>query len=186
MTKTFKEYLDSAWSTHKTDPKKIADEFKLNFNLMDSEEDVMSMADLIVHVCGEHLGNWEQGIDLLKKLKNNAPIKDKEQMKRNVAILTLGNNPNISIEEFSMSDQIIISCATASALAKLGGLKNAEKLLNKAVELAGNISKEDPAIKSLAMTGNHIATMLEKKTERKQSESDFMNFAATVAKKYLE
>lgn len=186
MTTTFKEYLQNAWSTHATDPKKIADEFKLNFNLMDSEDDVMSMAGLIVHVCGEHLGNWEQGIELLKKLKNNAPIKDKEQMKRFVAILNLGNNPNISIEEFSPSDQIRICSGTSSALANLGGLKNAEKLFDKAIELAQGISQEDLANKALAIAGNGIATALEEKTERKPNEVELMIKAATIARKYWE
>lgn len=186
MTTTFKEYLANAWSTHETDSKKIADEFKLNFNLMDSEDDVMSMAALIVHVCGEHLGNWEQGIDLLKKLKNNAPIKDKEQMKRYVAILNLGNNPNISIEEFSPSDQIRIYSGTSSALANLGGLKNAEKLFDKAAGLAVSLTKEDPANKALAIAGNNIAGTLEEKTERKPHEVEFMIRAATTARKYWE
>jgi tetratricopeptide (TPR) repeat protein len=186
MTTTFKEYLENAWSTHATEPKKIADEFKLNFNLMNSEDDVMSMAGLIVHVCGEHLGNWEQGIELLKKLKNNAPIKDKEQMKRFVAILNLGNNPNISIEEFSPSDQIRICSGTSSALASLGGVKNAEKLFSKAVELAANITKEDPANKALAIAGNGIATSLEEKESRKPNEVDLMILAAHTARKHWE
>lgn len=186
MTTTFKEYLENAWATHKTDSKKIADEFKLNFNLMDSEDDVMSMAALIVHVCGEHLGNWEQGSELLKKLKNNAPIKDKEQMKRYVAILNLGNNPNVSIEEFSPSDQIRIYSGTSSALANLGGLKNAEKLFLKALELAANITKEDPANKALAIAGNSIAGSLEDKESRKPNEVELMILAAQTARKYWE
>jgi tetratricopeptide (TPR) repeat protein len=181
---SFKEYLDYAWVTHKTEAKSVAEEFKSKFNLMETEDDVMSMAGLIVHVCGEHLGNWEQGIDLLKKLKNNAPIKDKEQMKRFVAIMNLGNNPNISISEFSPSDQVIIFSDTASALAKLGGLKNTEKLFSKALEYASDLTKEDPAYKALAIAGNSIAKSLEAKELRKPDEVDLMILAAQTAKKY--
>lgn len=183
---SFKEYLDHAWKLHKTDAKSVADEFKSKFTLMESEDDVMSMAELIVHICGEHLGNWEQGIDLLKKLKNNAPIKDKEQMKRLVAILNLGNNPNISIAEFSPSDQVRIYSATASALANLGGLKNAEKLFDKALLLAVDLVKEDPANKALAAAGNNIARIIEKKEVKNPQDTELMMKASTVAKKYEE
>ena len=103
----FKEYLNHAWSIHANESEKLAYEFKDHFNLMETEDDVMSMSYLIVHVCGEHLGRWQMGLDLLKKIKNNATIKDKNAMKRYVSILTLGNNPNLSIDELSSSDQAI-------------------------------------------------------------------------------
>lgn len=135
MDLTFKEYLIQSLNAPKSEAKKIADNIKSHFHLMKNEEDVMSMAELIVHICGGNSGEWEKGKELLKKLKNNAPVKDKEQMKRLVAILNLGNNPNISIEEFSSSDQMIIYSQTAEALRSLGGLKNSEKLLARASAL---------------------------------------------------
>lgn len=135
MTLTFKDYLTQSLNAPKTDAKKVIESIKGHFNLMQSEDDVMSMAELIVYICGECSGEWEKGSELLKKLKNNAPVKDKEQMKRLVAILNLGNNPNISIEEFSPADQMVIYTKTAAALKSLGGLKNVEKLLAKAEAL---------------------------------------------------
>jgi hypothetical protein len=131
----FKDYIKNAKSIQSTDPKKVADEFKENFSLMASEEDVVEMTDLIVHVCGEQLGEWKRGLDLLKKIKNNAKVSDKTHMARAVGILSLGNNPNLSIEHFSLSEQVKIYTATAAALTKLGGIKNAEKFLKKANEL---------------------------------------------------
>lgn len=157
---SFKEYLDHAWKVNGTEAKAVADELKTKFNLMEDDNDVMSMAGLIVHICGEQVGNWEQGIDLLKKLKNNAPVKDKEQMKRLAAILNLGNNPNISIEEFSPSDQVRIYSATSQALVNLGGLKNAEKLFSKAVELSSKVSNDDVAQTELVAAGNTIVKKL--------------------------
>lgn len=137
----FKAYLTHAKSLESTDPKQVADGFKENFNLMESEADVREMTDLIVHICGEKLGEWERGSELLKKMKNNAKITDKAHMNRAVAVLMLGNNPHTSIEHFSAEDQIKIYTVTAAAIANLGGVKNAEKLLKKAdeIKLAGKI-----------------------------------------------
>jgi hypothetical protein len=132
---SFKNYLENAKAIQSTNPKKVADEFKENFSLMATEEDVRDMTDLIVHVCGEELGEWERGLDLLKKLKNNAKISDKTHMTRSVGILSLGNNPNLSIEHFPLSEQVKIYITTAAALTKLGGHKNAEKFLKKADEI---------------------------------------------------
>ena len=132
----FKEYLISAKSS---DPKVVAEEFKANFKLMESLDDVTAMTDLIVYICGEKLGEWEKGLELLKKLKNNAQIPDKAHMNRSVAILQLGNNPNTSIENFSSEDQIVIYTSVAAAIKNLGGVKNAEKLLMKAENLKNNL-----------------------------------------------
>jgi tetratricopeptide (TPR) repeat protein len=182
----FNDYLNNAWATHATNAKQVAEDFKANFSLMETEDDVMAMTNLIVHVCGEHLGEWERGSELLKKIKNNAKISDKSAMNRYVAILNLGNNPNTSIEDFSASDQVRIYSPVASALASLGGLKNAEKLLNKASEICAQLPKEDPANKALAMAGNNIASKLEEKTTRSEHEVKLMITAASLARKYWE
>lgn len=183
----FNEYLQNAWAQHATNPKQVASEFKDSFKLMQTEDDVMSMARLIVHVCGEHLGDWEQGLSLLKKLKNNATIKDKNEMNRNVAILNLGNFPDTSIEHFSPSDQSIIYSKTASALANLGGIKNASKFFQLACQIADEkLEKNDPAIKNLAISGNNLASSLEEKKNRSENENSLMLIAATKARVYWE
>ena len=183
----FKNYLDHAWASHINDPKKTADEFKSNFSLMETDDDVMSMAGLIVHIFANHLGEWERGSELLKKLKNNATIKDKEQMNRYVAILNLGNNPNISLENFSPSDQIRIYSATALALVRLGGVKNPSKFLLKSAELMQTgISNEDPAVLDFATSGKKIAAILKDKKDRTASESELMVTAEGLSLKYGE
>ena len=154
---------------------------------METEDDVMAITRLIVHVCGEHLGEWPRGIELLRKLKNNASIKDPSEMNRYMAILNLGNNPNTSIDNFSPSDQARIYAATASALANLGGLKIAGKFLKLSAEIISTqLTNEDPANKALAITGNNIACSLEDKPERQESEVELMILAANTGRKYWE
>lgn len=145
----FNEYLNQAWSEHASNPKAVADDFKIHLSLVESSEDIMSFSKLIVHVCGEHLGDWLSGLELLKKLKNNSLHKDKVGMQRYVAILELGNNPSTSIDHFSASDQVTILAATANAIRNLGGIKRADSYLKKALEIAAELPKEDPAHKSL-------------------------------------
>ncbi len=183
----FKEYLTAAWSLHMTDPKKVADEIKQNFNLMESDDDVMAITRLIVHVCGEHLGDWTKGIELLRKLKNNATIKDPAEVNRYMAILTLGNNPNESIENFKDSDQVIIYASVASALTSLGGIKNAEKFLTLAAQISRTqLNKDDPALRALATSCNSMIRTLENKMESTPHEIQLMILAAKTARHFWE
>lgn len=135
MTITFTQYKKDALLKQLTKPEIVGEEIKSHFNLMESPEDVMWIAGFIVFVFGERLGKWEEGSDLLRKLKNNAAVSDKAQMKRLTAMLNLGNNPNLELDGFSDEDKFIILAATARSLASLGAVKNAQRLLNEAINL---------------------------------------------------
>lgn len=177
----FTEYLNKAWSLHTVDAKRVAEEFKDNFSLMTAEDDVMAMSLLIVHVCGEHLGEWERGIDLLRKIKNNATIKDKSAMNRYMGILNLGNNPNLTLENYSDSDQARIYASTAVALCRLGGIKNAERFIKTANEIVNDkLNKEDEAYTDLMSSIKQIVTHLEGKREKSQKEIDFLNLVENL------
>lgn len=174
----FKAYLNAAYTQLATDPKNVAEGIKQHFNLMESDDDVMEIARLIVLVYGEYLGEWNKGIELLRKLKNNAKIKDQQEMKRLVTILTLGNNPNTSIDDFSLSDRAIIYAQSAAALARLGGLRNAEKFLKLSVELTTTqLTKEDPAQPELAEASSRIVEFMKTKTERSEMEEGLLKLA---------
>lgn len=179
----FKEYLTETWANHTDDPKKTAEEFKLKFSLMETEEDVVSMVRLIVHVCGLHLGDWTKGIELIRKIKNNANIKNPNEINRYMGILNLGNNPNSSIDTFSDSDQVHIYSGTAAALANLGGLKNAEKFLKLADEImTTKLSKDDSAIKALRSSTNTIISILSQK-ESSEAQLQLIKIATAISKK---
>lgn len=180
------DFLDQAWSEHANEPKKVLEDIKQNLALIETETDILSLAHLIVHVSGIHLGDWLSGLELLKKLKNNSLLKDKTDMNRYVAILELGNNSATPIDKFSLSDQARILASTASALASLGGLKVAENYMVRAEEIAALLPKEDMANKSLAIAGNSIASSLEEKTELKEKEVSLMLKAAKVGRKFWE
>lgn len=182
----FKEYLNKAWSVHATSPEKTLEEAKQQIPLLESEADLLALSNLIVHLSGEHLGDWRTGLELLRKLKNNSLLKNRTEMNRYVAILELGNNSATTIEHFSISDQARIYASTASALANLGGLKLALNYLTRAQDLVKDLPKEDLANKSLAMTGNNIAVTLEEKKDRNPNETEVMISAAKTGRFFWE
>lgn len=174
----FNEYLKEAWSIHATQPQKLAAEFTEHYNLLQSEEDIKAFAELIFHVCGEHLGEWLKGIDLLRKLKHNSTLKDKSDVKRYMAILTLGNNPNTSINQLSSTEQSMVYAGTAVALAHLGGIKNAERFLKLASEINKSQSTiDESASKALIEASSNIIEFLENKKDRSEVETNLIQLA---------
>jgi tetratricopeptide (TPR) repeat protein len=178
------EYVNSAWSMHATEPAKVLEEVKHQFAHIENEDEILSLANLIVHVAGEHLGQWLVGLELLKKLKNNPMLKNRQDMARMVAVLELGNNSATSIEKFSPSEQARILAQTASALASLGGIKLSESYLERAEKLVSGLEASDPANKSLAITGNNVASSLEEKKDRTESQTALMLKAAKLGRVY--
>ncbi len=177
----FSEYIENAWATHGENSAKIAEEFKQHFSLMKTEEDVLAMAQLIVHVCGTHLGEWQKGSEILKKLKNSALIKDRSELNIYTSILILGNDPNSSMDQLPTSAQARVFAGTASALASLGGLKNAEKFLKRAESIVkSELKPEDPAHQALVKASSSIVHMLEKKSQRSSAEDALLSLAKKI------
>lgn len=180
------DYVSTAWSIHANEPAKVLEDVKNQFAHIENEEEILALANLIVHVSGEHLGQWLVGLELLKKLKNNPILKNRQDMARMVTILELGNNSATSIEKFSPSDQARILAITASALSSLGGTKLSESYLVRAEQLVKGLESSDPANKALAVTGNNLASTLEEKKERTENQTALMLRAAKIGKTYWE
>ncbi len=183
----FKDYLNEAWNLHATEPQKVMNDFKNNFSLIQADSDVLAMANIIVHVSGEHLGNWNDGLALLKDLKTNKHLSDMDSFNRSIAILNLGGNPSFAINHYRPSDQARILAVTSSALASQNDLVRAAKYLKEAQDITLNeLTKEDPANKSLGITGWNLACALEEKENLTKEEIELMKLSANISRKFWE
>lgn len=183
----FQDYLNNAWSIHPTESEKLLNEFQNHFSLIESVDDFISLAHLIVHVSGEHLGKWKEGIEVLNTLKRISEVQDQAALDRYLAILSLGMNSQFSIRDFTVSDQVRILAITASALASQNEIRRAGEYLKQAHELAQlKLEKTDPANRNLAITGNNLASSLEEKENRTDEEAGLMIEAALIGRKFWE
>lgn len=187
----FNEYLDNAWTEHATDSKKVATGFDTALDLLTEDGQVAQFGHLITHVMGEHLGEWDRGSMLLNKIKSarKFPLSQAslEGLNRFQAILELGGKKISSPSNFSMSDQIRIYAVTASALAGQNQLDRGIEYFQKSLNLVNSdLPKQDPAFRSLAVTGNNLACTLEEKSQRTSQEVELMILASKTARKYWE
>jgi hypothetical protein len=187
----FKEYIEKAWNDHATDAKLVFESFQNAEKLITSRDEITQLVRLITHVCGDHLGLWREGILKLQNLTQNQyyqPNTESElSIKRSIAMLKLCADDSTSIIEFSPSDKIRILAMAAGSIFEHGDFKRAKKFFTEALELAvTGLSKDDPANRAVAITGNNLACSIEEKANRTEDDIQLMILASKTGRKYWE
>jgi hypothetical protein len=96
-------FLKSSWHEHGDQPGDVAELLASSTHLLEAAEQVAPYAHLVTHVYGEHLGQWEDGVELLESLQQ-LPLAHVAAGTRALAvgIATLryagGNNLAVSLE----------------------------------------------------------------------------------------
>jgi len=188
---TFNEFLTQAWGDHAKQPEQVASIMESGIQLIEKNDQIPAMAQLVTHVMGEHLGQWEKGIQLLRVLETIpsyvAASESKNAVTRSIAVLELASGKEQSLDQLSQSDRIRVLAQTSSTLSGQNESERAQKLFLAALDLAGvGLDPSDPANRALAVTGNNLASSLEEKIPRSDSETDLMILAAKAARKYWE
>jgi tetratricopeptide (TPR) repeat protein len=187
----FETFIKQAWKDHAKDASGVANRLSEGTELIENEEQIPELARLATHIWGEHLGRWKDGVEFLEGIRNHSTFKEGSEsdlaLVRSIAILRLASGEEAAIEKSSRSNQIWILSAAASALAQQGQIAKAQYYLRQAMEKAQlGLSKDDPACRALAVSGNSLACALEEKTSRTSAEMDLMVLAAEAARKYWE
>ncbi len=183
---SFENFHKSAWQDHATQAEVVASRLAEGVKLIEKSEQVQQMSQLITHVLGEHLGQWKEGIALLRTLRPQ----DDESAKaiaRGQAALELASGNSKAAENLSNSDQIRALALAASALSERRDSHAAQVLFSKALQKAEHeLDGKDPANRALAVTGNNLACALEERPARTPDETTLMITAAQTARKYWE
>lgn len=188
---SFEDFLNKAWSEHATQADQVGTRISNSINLIESNEQIVLMAQLVTHVFGEHLAQWENGILTLKQLRNLEFFEQKSEadraIARSIASLELSAGKDIVLQDFSVSDQIRILTVSASALSAQADSKKACHFFREAlVKAQTGISKDDPANRALAVAGNNLASSLEEKSDRTEQDTELMILAAKTGRQYWE
>lgn len=188
---SFNDFLNQAWSDHANQTLEVASRLEVGIKLIEKNEQIPFLANLITHVMGEHLGQWDQGVYLLEQLGQHPLFESASEsanaLQRSQASLQIASGQRQTIDELSLSDQIRALAVAASALSEQKNTQKAQMLFQMALEKAQTgISQNDPANRALAATANNMACSLEEKLNRTQAETDLMILAAQTGRKYWE
>jgi hypothetical protein len=197
---TFEEFISQGWRDHATDSEGVLSRLPEGIDLIAEARHLPAFAGLCVHVAGEHLGRWADGVALLDRL-DRLPVFDPatgegKAVARSKAVLyrCAGNRAEESrFLAASMSggdipgasDRIRVLAVAAAAFLGQKRIAEARRDFEEAVALAGyGPTATDPAARSLAVTGNNLACELEERPTLTDEERSVMLRAAEVARRF--
>jgi len=180
---TFDAFLDTAWNDHGDHPQDVADRLASSLHVLETAEHIAPYARLVMHVYGEHLGEWDRGIALLESLRRLPAAAGSAvaaaALDRNIATLRYAGGDATVLDSLATEDRISVLALAASAFSGRNGMKRAIVAYTEALALAEvGLPPQSPALRALAVGGNNLATALEEKTDRDETETAGMLVAA--------
>jgi hypothetical protein len=196
----FDTFIDQAWTDHADRPEAVATRLsEVGLGLLQQPEQVASLAALAVHVHGQHLGLWAEGLAFQQQMlalpwvKVGSPAA--QTLQRHMAVLKLagglasglaGGLDNDVAEQRGAPDRSEAARLNALAAVALNAhdTQRARALLEAAIAAVEGsaLADADPAVRALAVAGNNLATTLEDLPARGDSERDLMVLAAQAAR----
>ena len=186
---SFEQFLETAWTDHADNPQEVADRLAASFDVITAPEQIAPFAQLLVHVHGEHLGQWQAGAEVLNALRS-VPAFDANPaaaaaLDCGVAALQYAGGNVDALERLALEGKVQALATAASALAGREDLVGALAAYSLALHLAGDtLPDASPAIRALAVGGNNLAVVLEGKKDRSAAETHGMIAAARGGLKY--
>jgi len=188
------ELIAHGWQQHAGDAEGVLQRLREAAGSITEIRHLPAFASLVVHVTGEHLGRWSEGIELLRRLEG-LPVFDPASTEGRVVLRSravLHHCAGESEEERrcleagrsggdhpEASDRVRVLAIAASALAGQGKVEEASRDLEEALALAAyGPAKDDPAARALAVTGNNLACVLEERPTLTSAERALMLRAA--------
>ncbi len=186
---TFDAFLATAWSDHADRPQEVADRMAASLHVMQSAAQIAPFANLLTHVHGEHLGQWQRGIELLQSLRGVPAFDGSDAvtsaLDRHAATLRYASGDATALAPLAAAERAAVLASSASIFAARGQWKTAIAAYAEALAIAGaGLPSGAPAIRALAVGGNNLAAALEGKLDRDAGETQGMIAAAQGALTY--
>ena len=189
----FDTWIDDAWSSHADDPGRAAQSLAEGAARVTAETHLVARIGFAHHVHGEHLGGWQAGLDGLDRLAASPmcnPVgASGEALARCRASLLLSAGDPRAADALALSDRIRATAMAAANLAQNESAPDtgrASALWQAALGLAAGVGlpAHDPAHRTLAATGNNLASALEEKAVRSAAERALMLATAAGARQH--
>lgn len=194
--------VQTGWQDHAKDAAGVLARLPGAIDLVKTPAHALSLAGLVVHVAGEHLGLWDEGIRLVERIRGLALGDDpaERSLCRSLAILHLCRGDEASAARFlaagrsehpEASDRARVLATVASAFVGQRRIDEATAAFESALELAAyGPGPKDPAARALAVTGNNLAAELSERAASgpalTEAETELMLEAARCGRRFWE
>lgn len=185
---TFDTFIETAWNDHADHADDVAGRLASSLALIENPAQVAPYARLVTHVYGEHLAQWQRGVDVLTAiaaLPASAGATERAVLARSSATLRYAGGEAHALASLATEDRIVALATAASAFAALARFGDALDAYEAAVREAGHgLPAGSPAVRALAVGGNNLAAALEGKPARDARETAGMLAAAQTGLVY--
>lgn len=183
------DFTQSAWADHADAPAEVAQRLATSLHRIGGADDIASYARLVVHVYGEHLGDWRGGIGLLESMRRlpafDGSAAARGPIDRGIATLLYASGHQEAIDGLCGEDRVQVLAAAAAILTERGLLEAAASALEAALDGAGaGLPAGSPATRVLAVAGNNLAAALEGRATLDEAHTAWMLRAAETGLVY--
>jgi tetratricopeptide (TPR) repeat protein len=184
-----KEFLDAVASDHPDRTEECAKRLEDGLSQIESADDVSPYSGWVVHVFGEHLGQWERGADLLTRMQSLPQVQGSDAatgaLRRGLAALRFAGGDASAVNDLDAPDLAQVMCAVCTTHVARHETDAAIAALRRALDAAApGLPDKHAAIRSLAVAGNNLSAELEEKPELTDVERDAMLLAAQTGLTY--
>ncbi|MEQ1566839.1 MAG: hypothetical protein ABMA64_14450 [Myxococcota bacterium] len=194
------EEIHRAWSDHGDDPSGVAERLAFLVEELDVEH-TSKVALLIVHVVGEHLGQFERGLAMVDRLAHRARsatdggglVLTSEAIDRALALfrLCVGDTEGVEalLAQFGsrrQGQEAWIYALAAGAVSAHGRIDDAVGWLQRAASLAFSVPDSDPAVRVLATVSHDVACRFEVLSNPESGEATLLRTASQFARVFWE
>ncbi|MEQ1507326.1 MAG: hypothetical protein ABMB14_34170 [Myxococcota bacterium] len=180
------DQLQQAWADHGTDAERVAATFPDLIDRSDPDE-VPAVVGLVVHVLGEHLGRWDDGLAAVDRI--GARHGPSEAVDRGAAIFRMCAGDREGAERIldqlgtdRTGNEARILALAAGAVGAHGRTTEATRWLVRAASLVFELADGHPAVRAVGATGNNLAVLLEERKPNGPEEAGLLRSAATLSR----
>jgi hypothetical protein len=190
MDTSFQDFLAAARLDHTDHPDAVAAQLEGGLPHLAKPADVLPYAAFVVHVFGEHLGQWERGAKLLDAIAA-LPVASGDEavqmsVRRGTAALRYAAGDASAIEGFAPADLAQVLCVVCTTHVARHESEDAIAALQHALKAAHakQLPQKHAAIRSLAVAGNNLSAELEEKEHLTDAQRSAMVLAAETGLEY--
>ena len=185
----FDDWLSRAWDDHVNDAAAVAARLDEGRALAGSPKQLAGLANLAHHLYGEHLGDWNRGVDWLLALADHPQYASPENARSALGVylasLALAGGHGDAAQPLPASERVRATALAAANLATRD-TQRAQALFQQALHDAQDpgLPADGPHLRALAATSNNMACALEEKALLTADERALMVQAAQAARRY--
>jgi hypothetical protein len=177
----FASFQEQAWADHGDAPGEVALRLPPALALAATPADLAAWIRLVTHVYGEHLGRWQDGLDLIAQAEPGCAddVPARMALHRHRAALQWCAGSASGVEALDPAEAVAALGIAASALAEQGQIDRALATYARAeATAAAGLPDGSPALRALAVGGNNLAATLETLADRTPGQTAGMLAAA--------